>query len=262
MRNIKPILVANWKMNGLEASASTTFKRFIRMVEQVTPIRGELIIAPPYTLLYSMNELIKNSNSYISLAAQDCSYTCKDFGPYTGEISAAMLRDAGCKYVILGHSERRKNNGENYDIIKKKTLLAHELNLIPILCVGETLEERDNKTHFDSIKKQIDEMVPETINYDNIIIAYEPVWSIGTGITPKVEEINEMHQFILAEINQKFAINKFENKIKIIYGGSVNSNNIDTLLSEHIDGFLIGKASMVAEELYQIMKSMNIVTII
>lgn len=195
--------------------------------------RNEIILFPPSIYALKVKEIVKGKN--IKVGVQNIFY--EDFGAYTGEISAIMVKSMDLDYVLIGHSERRKYFFESDEIINKKLKKAIEYNLDVILCVGETLEERENNKAFEVVKNQVLRAIEGLNNLNNVKIAYEPVWAIGTGINATPEQANEMHQFIKEIIN-----------IPVLYGGSVNEKNAYELLSqEFIDGLLIGGASLKAE---------------
>lgn len=195
--------------------------------------KNEIILFPPSIYALKVKEIVKGKN--IKVGVQNIFY--EDFGAYTGEISAIMVKSMDLDYVLIGHSERRKYFFESDEIINKKLKKAIEYNLDVILCVGETLEERENNKAFEVVKNQVLRAIEGLNNLNNVKIAYEPVWAIGTGINATPEQANEMHQFIKEIIN-----------IPVLYGGSVNEKNAYELLSqEFIDGLLIGGASLKAE---------------
>lgn len=210
----------------------------------------DIVLCTPFTSLSKVSELIKDSD--ISLGAQNVYY--EDAGAYTGEISTAMLKDLDVKYVIIGHSERRKIFGESDELINKKLRKLLEENLTPILCVGETLEERKDDKHFDKVKNQID-LCLEGIKPDdieNIVIAYEPIWAIGTGESASSEDAEEMCKFIREHVGEKFGEKEAE-KMRIQYGGSVKPDIVDELMEkENVDGALVGGASLKAKDFSRI----------
>ncbi len=180
-------------------------------------------------------------NRPIRLGAQDCHH--EESGSFTGDVSANMLTKVGCEYVILGHCERRSYHGESSEIVAKKLAVAAKNNLNPILCVGENKEVRDANDHLNFVREQIFQSIPREVNFQKLVIAYEPIWSIGTGVIPTLAEIEEMVNFIKKTVNEFFG-----DKIShffVLYGGSVNSKNSAEILTvENVDGFLIGKASL------------------
>ena len=202
-------------------------------------------IFPSNVYISHLKKLVKNLE--ISVGAQNCHYETK--GAFTGEVSSYFLKDIGCEYVILGHSERRSINKESNFHVQKCVSSAIGSNLIPIICVGESIKDRENGNALDFVTKQVNESLPKS--FENIIVAYEPVWSIGTGKIPNKIEIEEMHKHIKDLISLRY--NK---SIKVLYGGSVNSSNVsDILLVDNIDGFLIGGASLKAKDFLAIYSS-------
>ena len=212
-----------------------------------------IIIAPPMIHLTTVNQLIDDSK--ICLAAQNCAAESK--GAFTGETSAKMLKSAGCKAVIIGHSERRAYYGDTDELIMKKVNLVIENDMKPIFCCGELLEEREKDNHFNIIKSQIENTIfnLSANDFSKLIVAYEPVWAIGTGVTASSEQAQEMHAFIRKIIADKFGNDIAENTT-ILYGGSVKPNNAKELFAQtDVDGGLVGGASLDAESFYEIIKS-------
>ena len=245
------IIIANWKMNGLLAERMMAVKTLRSSIYE-SLISCEVVICPPFTLLRDMAEKLPGSG--IKLGGQNCHH--EGNGAFTGEISAKMLKDMTCDYVILGHSERRQNNGESSEIIKKKAKAAIDANLKVILCVGETEYERNNDLTKIVIREQIMHSVPDNANDNNIIIAYEPVWAIGSGKIPSSEQIEDTHSYITKIIKED--LGQFENEVRVIYGGSTNSNNSKNLLSINgVDGLLVGKSSLDAKEFWKMIESVN-----
>ncbi len=224
-------IAANWKMN-LDKQSILEFSNFLQNFKFSQEVNA--CIFPPMTYIDYLNNLIQNLP--ISVGGQNCHF--KSFGAYTGEVSPIFLKDIGCKYVIIGHSERRSLNNEDNNEIKLRSQSAIDNNLKVVLCVGESLVDREKGNALKFIEKQLYECLPN--NFENSIIAYEPIWSIGTGKIPDISEIEEMHKHI-KEIIFKL-INK---KINVIYGGSVNLENINKILSiNNVDGVLVGGASL------------------
>ena len=210
-----------------------------------------MIVCPPFTHLYSVIETLKGAN--IAVGAQDCATEVK--GAYTGEVSAEMIAALGCEYVILGHSERRQYYGETSETLNKKMARAYENNLNPIYCVGENLEEREAGRHFDVCKQQIEEVVFNLTEeqFANLVIAYEPVWAIGTGETATAEQAQEIHAYIREVLAAKFGAAAAE--CPILYGGSCKpSNAAEIFAKEDVDGGLIGGAALKAEDFLAIGK--------
>ena len=225
------IIAANWKMN-LNLNDINLFSESLKINNFSNHV--QVCIFPQFLHLNYLINLLKTTPVYFG--GQNC--YLKTTGPYTGEISPVALKEIGCDYVILGHSERRQIFKETNDHIKKCSEAAINANLTPIICVGESLDDRNNKKALDFVKEQILNSTPVTKN--EIIIAYEPIWSIGTGIIPSKEEIFEMHDFI-----KKIAYSLLNAKVKVLYGGSVNLNNLEEVLSvNNVDGILVGGASL------------------
>ena len=240
MITMKTLIAANWKMNkGIKEAVSFVrdFKNLVKNVKNV-----EIVICPPFTLLNEIYELIKVTN--IDLGAQNMHFEEK--GAYTGEISPLMLKDAGCEYVILGHSERRQHFNETDDLINKKVKAALKNKLKPILCIGETLQQRNNNKTTEIIENQLMNCL-NGINENeikNIVIAYEPVWAIGTGKNAAPEQAEEVHKFIRSLLSKKYN-KKISDNVRVIYGGSVKPENIKDLMKmKNINGALVGGASL------------------
>ena len=235
-------IAANWKMY-LDKSGVEEFSNIIQTHKFNDKIKT--CIFPSNVYISHLKKLVEKLP--ISVGAQNCHYETK--GAFTGEVSSYFLKDIGCEYVILGHSERRSINKESNFHVQKCVSSAIESNLIPIICVGESIKDRKNGNALDFVTKQVNESLPQS--FENIIIAYEPVWSIGTGKIPSKIEIEEMHKHIKDLISLRY--NK---SIKVLYGGSVNSSNIsDILLVDKVDGFLIGGASLKAKDFLAIYSS-------
>lgn len=237
---IKPFIAANWKMHKT-VGESVEFANQLRAVLEKSPDR-DVIIAPPFTALQAVGEILKGSDIYLS--AQNLHD--EEQGAFTGEISAGMLVDAGCQYVIIGHSERRHLFGEEDEFINKKIKTALKHGLKPIFCVGETLEERESGITFDILQRQIGEGLNNisTDDIGTVVVAYEPVWAIGTGKTATPKEAQDAHKFIRACIEMYYDPATAE-KAVIIYGGSVKPDNISELMAqEDVNGALVGGASL------------------
>ena len=210
------------------------------------------IVCPPFTHLQSVVETLKGTN--IAVGAQDCATEVK--GAYTGEVSAEMIAALGCEYVILGHSERRQYYGETSETLNKKMARAYEFGLKPIYCVGENLEEREANRHFEVCKQQIEEVVFNLSEeqFEGLVIAYEPVWAIGTGKTATAEQAEEIHAYIREVLRSKFGAKAEE--CPILYGGSCKPSNAAEIFSkENVDGGLIGGAALKAEDFLGIGKA-------
>lgn len=241
-----PLIVANWKMNGLLESGVELLKKVAKHSSN-SQDSSEIVVCPPFTLLHVASHLATKEK--ILIGAQNCSNL--DKGALTGEISAVMLKDIGCEYVLLGHSERRGHFNEASILVHEKALIAHEHGIKTIICVGETLEQRATGIAEDVITMQVEESLPNTANLDNTIIAYEPVWSIGTNKIPALQQIYQMHNCVLRSLQN--CHESFKDNAKVIYGGSVKSSNADEILSvKNVSGLLVGGASLVEEEFIKI----------
>lgn len=239
----KPLVAGNWKMNGSRGSAQSLIAGIKEGLGDAT---AEVAICPPFVYLSEVASLLAGSD--IALGAQNVSQHGN--GAYTGEISTSMLVDVGCKYVILGHSERRALYGETDTLVAEKVIAINAAGLKPILCVGELLEERESGKTEDVVARQLDVLLNSAEGLtalQNAVIAYEPVWAIGTGMTASPEQAQDVHAFIRQRISEKDAA--LAQKIRILYGGSVKGNNAPELFAKaDIDGGLIGGASLQVEE--------------
>ena len=240
----KKIVAGNWKMNTNLQEGVALAEKVNEALKGVTP-NCDVVIAVPFTHLASVNAVIDSAK--LGLGAENCAD--KKTGAYTGEVSASMVASTGATYVILGHSERRQYYGETSAILKEKVGLALENNLTPIFCIGEVLEERENGTYFDVVKAQIEEALFELSaeDFGKIILAYEPVWAIGTGKTATDDQAEEMHAFIREVLAAKYGEAVAE-ETSILYGGSCKPSNAAQLFAKpNVDGGLIGGASLEAE---------------
>ncbi len=248
----KNIVAGNWKMNTTLAEGVGLAKDVNEALKGFTP-NCDVIIAVPFTHLASVNAVIDPAK--LGLGAENCADHAK--GAYTGEVSAAMVASTGATYVILGHSERRQYYGETSEILKNKVALALENNLTPIFCIGEVLEERENGTYLDVVKKQIEDALFDmsAADFSKLILAYEPVWAIGTGKTATDDQAEEMHAHIRKVIADKYGKEVAENT-SILYGGSCKPSNAPQLFAKpNVDGGLIGGASLDAESFMGIVKA-------
>ncbi len=240
----KKIVAGNWKMNTTLNEGVGLAKDVNEALKNVTP-KCDVIIAVPFTHLASINAVIDSNR--LGLGAENCAD--HKSGAYTGEVSASMVASTGATYVILGHSERRQYYGETSETLKEKVSLAFENNLTPIFCIGEVLEERENGTYLDVVKKQIEDALfnLSAEDFGKIILAYEPVWAIGTGKTATDDQAEEMHSFIRGVIAKKYGDEVAENT-SILYGGSCKPTNAAALFAKpNVDGGLIGGASLDAQ---------------
>ena len=237
MTNKLKYFIGNWKMFGDFGSFKIINKINQFSYKSRNLYKKKIVMCVPNTLIHFFNKKIKSKS--ISLGVQNCHYH-EGYGPFTGSISALMLKNAGAEYIIIGHSENR-SEGETNQLIKKKIISALKQKLNIILCVGETLKEKKKGKTFAIIRKQITESLEKKFNKNKIILAYEPVWSIGTNKIPKIKELKKTIQFINNDLKKFFKTKKTP---KILYGGSVNPKNIGLFSSiSQIDGFLIGGAS-------------------
>lgn len=248
----KPIIAANWKMNMTAAETAVYLPTFLR--EMGNDSRVEAVLAPPFTLLAQVAEALNLSNN-VRLGAQDMHW--QKNGAYTGEISASMLRDLFTRYVILGHSERRTLFGETDEIVNRKVLAAYASGLKPIVCIGETLEQRDAGEVNAVLERQLRESLAgvEAKEWLDTVIAYEPIWAIGTGRTATAEQAQETHAAVRAVI-ASLTDEAIAQKVRIQYGGSVKPDNARELLGQpDIDGALVGGASLDPRAFAQIVKA-------
>jgi triosephosphate isomerase len=240
MARPRPFVAGNWKMNGLRSSAA----EMIRIVQGARALTAvDLMICPPATLLGLFASIVEGSP--VRLGAQDCH--TQSNGAFTGDISAEMLKDAGASAVIIGHSERRTYHKESDADVRAKALAARRAGLCAIVCVGETRSEREHGHALAVVQTQLDGSIPEGATADNLVVAYEPVWAIGSGLTPTPADVAEMHGSIRRLLCSRFA--EEGAGMRILYGGSVKSSNAKELLGiADVDGALVGGASLKADE--------------
>jgi len=242
----RPFIAANWKMNKTVGETNDFLAQFLPEVRDVSGV--DIIIAPPFTALAAASAGIKGSN--IILAAQNVFHEGK--GAFTGEISPSMLIDLGCRYVIIGHSERRQYFHETDEVVNKKIRISRQTGIGVILCIGETLQEREAGKTFEVLTRQLESGLTG-IGHDDMVIAYEPVWAIGTGKTATPEQAQEAHAFIRERLQIFYGNNA--DKFCILYGGSVTPENVDSLMAcKDVDGALVGGASLKVESFSRIVK--------
>lgn len=242
-----PLIAGNWKMNGRKAESLD----LARAVAAGVTDRCELLVCPPAILIPPVAEAL--AGSAVAVGAQDCHF--EPAGAHTGDISAAMLADAGCSHVIVGHSERRADHGEDDGLVCAKTMAAHAAGLVAIVCIGETLEERDAGRTLQRISAQLDGSLPDVVTSDNTVIAYEPVWAIGSGRTPTPEDVAEVHAHIRGRVAARYGVGVAD-VMRILYGGSMKPSNAGTLLEiDGVDGGLIGGGSLNAKDFLAIAMS-------
>jgi triosephosphate isomerase len=239
---IRPLIAGNWKMNGLKAS-SAEFEAMLAGTPGVAA-KADLLVCPPATLIAAFAEKARGSKT-IAIGAQDCHP--KASGAHTGDLSAEMLADAGASAIIVGHSERRADHGESDALVRQKTEAVWRAGLTAIVCIGETQHQRDAGQALDICRGQLDLSLPDQARADNLVVAYEPVWAIGTGLTPTVGDVQQIHKFI-----RDFLIARFNGegaRTRILYGGSVKPSNAAELMAvENVNGALVGGASLKAAD--------------
>lgn len=237
---MKPLIAGNWKMNGLSSSVEDV-EKLIGLLSGAAPDDREVLICPPATLVGLF--ATEFSDEGIAIGGQDCH--AKPHGAHTGDVSAEMLADAGAAYVIVGHSERRADHGESDAIVRAKAQGAQRAGLTPIICVGETEAERRSGREKEIVGAQLAGSIPP--DGGDYVIAYEPVWAIGTGLTPTADDIAAMHAFIRTKIREG---------VRILYGGSVKPSNAKEILSiANVHGALVGGASLKAEDFHAIIEA-------
>jgi triosephosphate isomerase len=246
----RPLIAGNWKMHK---NVSESVALVSQLKEMVADAKGvEVVVAPPFTALGAVAQVLKGSN--ILLSAQNTFW--EESGAYTGEVSPSMLKDSGCTCTIIGHSERRQYFGETNETVNKKLKASIKASLLPIVCIGETLEERETGKTLKVIEKQVRGGLKglSTAEMEKVVIAYEPVWAIGTGKTATSEQAQEVHLFIRKMVTELFG-SKLAESLRILYGGSVKADTIDELMAQKdIDGALVGGASLKADSFARIVK--------
>jgi triosephosphate isomerase len=244
MRNA--FMAANWKMNKTVPETREFLSAFLPAVKEITDVA--IAVAPPFTALASAAEKLKDTN--VILAAQDVYFEEK--GAYTGEVSPLMLVDIGCKYVIIGHSERRQYFHEADDTVNRKIRAAKKAGLGVIACIGESLEERESGKTFAILQREIEKGL-DGVDPEDTVLAYEPIWAIGTGKTATPEQAQEAHEYIRERLRVLYG--KRADELCILYGGSVTPENVDLLMAcEDVDGALVGGASLKADSFARIVK--------
>ncbi len=246
----RPLIAGNWKMFKTGPEAVETTDRLVKLLS--TTIDVDVMIAPPFTALALVSDMLKKTP--ISLGAQNLFWEAE--GAFTGEISASMLVSAGCRYVIVGHSERRQYFGETDETVNKKIKAAVKNDLIPVMCIGESETERESKETFSVLDRQVQKGLKgfSADEMETLVIAYEPIWAIGTGKTATADQAQEIHLFLREMLGKKFG-NKLAKSLRILYGGSVKPDNITDLMTmPDIDGALIGGASLEPETFSKIVQ--------
>lgn len=240
-RGIRPLVAGNWKMNGLKAALDEAIA--VRDGIVASPVAADVMICPPATLLMVLAEVTKDGP--LQLGGQDCHVAAA--GAHTGDVSAEMLKDAGAMAVIVGHSERRADHGEDDRVIRAKAEAAHRAGLTAIVCVGETAGERRAGLTLTVVTRQLAQALPDAATAANTVVAYEPVWAIGTGLTASPEDVAEVHGEIRRALGRRFGGEG--DRMRILYGGSVKPQNARELLAvADVDGALVGGASLKAAD--------------
>ena len=242
----KKIIAGNWKMNGLKADAVALAKAVFEKMDSVENRPFEVLVCPPMNVLGYVTNV---PHASVFVGAQDVAETTKPNGAFTGDVSAAMVKDLGATWTLVGHSERRTYHHETDAVVRQKAENAISNGLTVVICIGETLEEREAGKALEVVTRQVRESTPAVANATNCVLAYEPVWAIGTGKVPTNDEIEDMTNYIKDLIQDKYG-----SRVLVLYGGSVNQKNIDELNQiDAVDGYLIGGASTKADEFLYIM---------
>jgi triosephosphate isomerase (TIM) len=249
-RAIRPLVAGNWKMNGLQANVAEALIVRDALDGDLASIGADVLIAPPATLIAGLSAAVGKSR--LLLAGQDCH--AAPSGAHTGDIAAEMLKEAGASAVILGHSERRVDHGETSAEIRAKAEGAHRAGLIAIVCVGETRDERAAGFTLDVVLRQLKESLPDQSTAANTVVAYEPFWAIGTGLTPTTSDVEEVHVAIRRELAAIFG--EDGERMRILYGGSVKPDNAAALMAvPEVNGALVGGASLKASDFLAIVRA-------
>jgi triosephosphate isomerase (TIM) len=239
---IRPLIAGNWKMNGLKSSMAE-FDAMLKGAPAVAA-KADLLVCPPATLVSAFATKAQGSEA-LAVGAQDCHP--KPSGAHTGDISAEMLADAGAKAIIVGHSERRADHGESDALVRQKAEAAWRAGLLAIVCIGETQGQRDAGQTLDVCHTQLTGSLPDASRADNLVVAYEPVWAIGTGLTPTPKDVEQVHAFIRKALGDRFSTEGA--RIRILYGGSVKPSNASQLMAvANVNGALVGGASLKASD--------------
>jgi triosephosphate isomerase len=248
---IRPLIAGNWKMHGRRAEALELAVEIARRARRAAAaeVRCDIVLCPPATLLMAVAQAV--ADSPVAVGAQDCHW--RESGAHTGDIAAAMLADAGCRYVILGHSERRTDHGETDDTVRLKTEAAHAAGLLAIVCVGETETQRERGETPAVVERQFRNSLPATAAAANTVVAYEPVWAIGTGKVPTLPEIGTVHEQLRGLARDRVGNGA---ALRLLYGGSVKPTNAAEILAiDNVNGALVGGASLRADDFWSIARS-------
>jgi triosephosphate isomerase (TIM) len=247
---IRPLVAGNWKMHGVGSSLGE-LRSLLEHLARRAVLEADAMVCPPATLISRAHGVLAGSS--VALGAQDCDPLAS--GAHTGDISAEMLKDAGASAVIVGHSERRTDHGETDTLVNAKAKAAHRAGLVAIVCVGETEAERRAGATLEIVRRQIGGSVPQSSRAENTVIAYEPVWAIGTGLTPTLADVAEVHGFIRSKLEGLLG-ERESGHMRILYGGSVKPANAGELLFvPDVNGALVGGASLKAEDFYAILST-------
>jgi triosephosphate isomerase len=239
----RALVAGNWKMNGTTAALEEA--RLLAAMLKDVALRCDVMVCPPATLITKIKSVVRSAP--ILTGGQDCHW--EPSGAHTGDLSAEMLKDAGADAVIVGHSERRTDHGESDAMVAKKAAAAHRAGLLAIVCIGETLDQRKSGETLAVLSRQLAQSVPASATASNTVIAYEPVWAIGTGLTPSIAEVAEAHTHIRKEIA------RLGGALRILYGGSVKPSNAEALMgAANVNGALVGGASLKAADFIGIIK--------
>ncbi|MBF0611860.1 MAG: triose-phosphate isomerase [Magnetococcales bacterium] len=254
-RRRRPLIVGNWKMNGLIESA-VDMGEALRQGFDERNTSCEVVVCPPFTALHALHQQLGESS--VKLGAQNV--FCEEFGPYTGEICGIMLRNVGCRYVILGHSERRTLFGENHSLIVRKTMSSFRDGLQPIVCIGESLEQREKGETLVVLQEQLlpvlKALADQRERWVQLVVAYEPVWAIGTGKVASTDQIQEVHYYLRGLLKEHFDEDASQ-RVRILYGGSVKPDNAAAIFAlPDVDGGLIGSASLQSKEFLAIIDAL------
>lgn len=247
----QPLVAGNWKMNGSKGESVALGQGLAAQSPcGAGALPCDVLVCPTAHLLTAVHDALGDSG--IVLGGQDCHPQAS--GAHTGDISAEMLADVGCSYVIVGHSERRTNHGETDALVREKAMAAHRAGLIPIVCVGETEAERDAGKALETVGRQLAGSLPGELTASNTVVAYEPVWAIGTGRTPTPQEIADVHASMRSHLEERFSSEA--GGVRLLYGGSVNPGNAEEIMGiDNVDGGLVGGASLKVETFWPIVQA-------
>lgn len=250
---IRPLVAGNWKMNGLKSGLSEALAVDEALAVAGAGVAADVMICPPATLVLVLAEL--SGKGGLKVGGQDCHINAS--GAHTGDLSAEMLADAGASAVILGHSERRADHGETDRVVHEKVLAAHRAGLCAIVCVGETIGQRQAGLTLDVVARQLAGSIPDNVTAETVVVAYEPVWAIGTGLTPKPADVAEVHAMIRERLSARFGPDG--GRMRILYGGSVKASNAVELMGiANVNGALVGGASLLAKDFLGIVEAYRV----